>query len=177
MIDSPIKMNYLITNVILGFFISLVLHEFGHYLAARLCKIPVTEAGLGWGPKLFGIRVREVNYDLRLLPLGAYIRMDMVVLQGRPLFQQLLVLGAGVAINFALAALTWGSLFGTFNVALAVGNLLPIYQHDGWKAGMVICRRLFGGPSPVVEWTFTLGGGVLVLALLARAFISFGLFN
>src|SRR5258708_9590181 len=96
-------MTFLLTNVILGFFISLVLHEFGHYLAARLCKIPVTEAGLGWGPKLFGIRFLGVNYDLRLLPLGAHIPMDMGVLPGRPLFPQLLVLRPGLAHNFSLA--------------------------------------------------------------------------
>jgi membrane-associated protease RseP (regulator of RpoE activity) len=166
-------MNVLIVNVILGFFVSLVLHEFGHYLAARLCKIPVTQAGLGWGPKLFSVRVNEVDCNLRLLPLGAYIRMDMVVLQSRPLLQQLFVLSAGIAVNLALSALAWGTLFGALNLALAIGNLLPLYQHDGWKGCMVICRRVFGRPSPLVEWTFTLAGGLMGLAVLARAVLSF----
>ena len=166
-------MNLLITNVILSLFISLALHEFGHYLAARLCKIPVTQAGLGWGPKLLGVRVNEVDCNLRLLPLGAYIQMDMTVLQSRPLLQQLFVLGAGIVVNLALAALTWGTLFGAFNLALAIGNILPVYQHDGWKGGMVICRRIFGRPRPMVEWTFTLAGGLLGLAVLARAVLSF----
>ena len=166
-------MNLLIINVTLVFFVSLVLHEFGHYLAARLCKIPVTQAGLGWGPKLLGVRVNKVDCNLRLLPLGAYIQMDMIVLQSRPLLQQLFVLGAGIGVNLALAALTWGTLFGALNLALAIGNILPVYQHDGWKGGMVICRRIFGGPSPMVEWTFTLAGGLLGLAVLARAVLSF----
>ena len=166
-------MNLLIINVTLVFFVSLVLHEFGHYLAARLCKIPVTQAGLGWGPKLLGVRVNEVDCNLRLLPLGAYIQMDMIVLQSRPLLQQLFVLGAGIGVNLALAALTWGTLFGALNLALAIGNILPVYQHDGWKGGMVICRRIFGGPSPMVEWTFTLAGGLLGLAVLAKAVLSF----
>jgi membrane-associated protease RseP (regulator of RpoE activity) len=166
-------MSLLIINVIVSLLVSLALHEFGHFLAARLCKIPVRQAGLGWGPKLLGVRVKEVDCNLRLLPLGAYIQMDMIVLQSRPLLQQLFVLGAGIAVNLALAALTWGTLFGALNLALAIGNILPVYQHDGWKVGMVICRRIFGGPSPMVEWTFTLAGGLLGLAVLAKAVLSF----
>jgi len=166
-------MSLLIINAIVSLLVSLALHEFGHFVAARLCKIPVSQAGLGWGPKLLGVRVNEVDCNLRLLPLGAYIQMDMIVLQSRPLLQQLFVLGAGIAVNLALAALTWGTLFGTFNLALAIGNILPVYQHDGWKGGMVICRRIFGRPNPVVEWTFTLAGGLLGLAVLAKAVLSF----
>src|SRR6267378_2285893 len=166
-------MNLLIINATISLLVSLALHEFGHFVAARLCKIPVTQAGLGWGPKLLGVRVNQVDCNLRLLPLGAYIRMDMIVLQSRPLLQQLFVLGAGIVVNLALAALTWGTLFGVLNLALAIGNILPVYQHDGWKGGMVICRRIFGGPSPIVEWTFTLAGGLLGLAVLARAVLSF----
>jgi Zn-dependent protease len=166
-------MSLLIINVIVSLLVSLALHEFGHFLAARLCKIPVRQAGLGWGPKLLGVRVNEVDCNLRLLPLGAYIQMDMIVLQSRPLLQQLFVLGAGIAVNLALAALTWGTIFGALNLALAIGNILPVYQHDGWKGGMVICRRIFGGPSPMVEWTFTLAGGLLGLAVLAKAVLSF----
>jgi membrane-associated protease RseP (regulator of RpoE activity) len=166
-------MNFLIINVVVSLLVSLALHEFGHFLAARLCKIPVIQAGLGWGPKLLGVRVNKVDCNLRLLPLGAYIQMDMIVLQSRPLLQQLFVLGAGIAVNLALAALTWGTLFGAFNLALAIGNILPVYQHDGWKGGMVICRRIFGRPNPMVEWTFTLAGGLLGLAVLAKAVLSF----
>jgi regulator of sigma E protease len=166
-------MNLLITNVILSLFISLALHEFAHYLAARICKIPVTQAGLGWGPRLLSARVNKVDCHLRLLPLGAYVQMDMTVLQSRPLLQQLFVLGAGVAVNLALSGLAWGTLFGALNLALAIGNTLPLYQYDGWKVGMVISRRIFGRPNPLVEWTFTLAGGLFGLAVIALAVLSF----
>jgi Zn-dependent protease len=98
--------------------------------------------------------------------------MDMVVLQTRPLLQQLFVLGAGIGMNLALSILTWGSLFGALNLALAIGNMVPFYQLDGWKGGMVICRRMFGRPSPLVEWVLTLGGGAIALAILIRAFLN-----
>src|SRR6185295_17510958 len=103
-------------------------------------RVPVTGAGLGWGPKMFGFRAKEVDYQIRALPIGAYIKMDMSALQRRPLFQQLFVLLAGVAVNFVLSGVAWGTFFGTLNLILALGNLFPLYQQDGWKSLMVISR-------------------------------------
>ena len=166
-------MNVFVINAIVSFFAALVLHELGHYVAARLCAVPIKQVGLGWGPKVYGIRVSSVHYQLRLLPVGAYVQMDMIALQRRPLLQQLFVLGAGIGVNLVLCVLAWGSLFGTLNLALAIGNLIPLYQLDGWKSGMVIVRRMFGRPSPVAEWSLTLGGGAIALAVLMRAFLNF----
>ena len=164
-------MNVVI-NFIVSFFAALVLHELGHYFAARACAVPIKQAGFGWGPKLYSVTVRKVDCQLRLLPIGAYVQMDMAALQRRPLLQQLFVLGAGIGVNLALCALSWGSLFGALNLALAIGNLIPLYQLDGWKSGMVICRRMFGRPSPLVEWVFTLGGGAIALSMLVRGFLN-----
>lgn len=166
-------MNILIINATVSFFATLLLHELGHLFAARMCAVPIKQAGLGWGPKLYGVRVSNVDCNVRLLPVGAYVQMDMLALQRRPLLQQLFVLGAGVGVNLVLAALTWGSLFGALNLALAIGNLIPFYQLDGWKSGMVILRRMFGRPSPLVEWVLTLGGGAIALAVLIRAVLNF----
>ncbi len=165
-------MGLLAINIILSFVAALLLHEIGHLIAARVSRIPVIEAGIGWGPKLFCIRIQTIDYHLRLLPLGAYIRMDMDVLRKRPLIHQLFVLLAGIAVNLILGAITWGTFFGTFNLALALGNLLPFYQLDGWKSGIVIFRRVFRRPSPVVEWSFTIAGGLIGLTLLALGIFS-----
>jgi membrane-associated protease RseP (regulator of RpoE activity) len=165
-------MNISAFNFILSFAAALVLHELGHLLAARACRVPVTQAGFGWGPKLFGFRVKEVDYQLRALPIGAYIRMDMSTLQKRPLFQQLFVLLAGVAVNFILAGIAWGTFFGTLNLLLAVANLFPIYQQDGWKSGMVIWRRVFKRPTPLVDWSFTLSAGALGSLVVASPLFS-----
>jgi membrane-associated protease RseP (regulator of RpoE activity) len=166
-------MNTLIINATMSFFAALVLHELGHYVAARMCAVPIKQAGLGWGPKLYAVRVSKVDWQVRLFPVGAYVRMDMLALQSRPLLQQLFVLGAGVGVNLVLAVLTWGSLFGALNLALAIGNVIPFYQLDGWKSGMVILRRMFGRQSPLAEWILTLGGGAIALAVLIRAVINF----
>jgi len=165
-------MNFLAVNAIVSFVVALVLHELGHYFAARMCGVPIKQAGFGWGPKIYGVKVSTVDCQLRLFPVGAYVQMDISALQRRPLLQQLFVLGAGIGVNLVLCVLTWGSLFGAFNLALAIGNLIPVYQLDGWKSGMVICRKLFGRPSPLVEWMLTLGGGAIGLAVFVRAFLN-----
>lgn len=165
-------MNTFAINAIVSFIAALVLHELGHYFAARVCGVPIKQMGFGWGPKLFGVRVNNVDCQLRLVPAGAYVQMDMAALQRRPLLQQLFVLGAGIGVNLVLCALSWGSLFGALNLALAIGNLIPLYQLDGWKSGMVICRKMFGRPSPLVEWVLTLGGGAITLSVLMRAFLN-----
>ena len=166
-------MDLFVVNVTVSLLAAIVLHEMGHFFAARLCAVPVKQAGFGWGPKLYGVRLNQVDYQVRLLPIGAYIQMDMLALQRRPLLQQLFVLGAGIGVNLTLAVIAWGTLFGVLNLALAVGNLVPLYQLDGWKSGMVICRKMFGRPSPLVEWIMTLGGGAIALAVLIRALLSF----
>ena len=163
-------MNVSLLNGLLSLTAALVLHELGHFFAARVCKVRISQAGFGWGPKLFGFRVNGVEYQLRLLPLGAYVRMDMSALQQRPLLDQLFVLLAGIGVNFILAAVTWGSFFATLNLVLALGNLFPLYQQDGWKSGMVIFRRAFKRRSPLVEWSFTLSPALVGLFLLIRVF-------
>jgi len=93
----------------------------------------------------------------------------MVGLQKRSLGQQLFVLFAGIAVNIIFAVLAWGTLFGAFNLALAIGNLLPVYQQDGWKMGVIISRRAFGRSSPLVEWSLTISGALIGTALVLRA--------
>jgi len=160
-------------NVILSFVVALVVHELGHLLAARACKISVTQAGFGWGPRLYYRSVNSVDCYLRLLPIGAYIRMDMGALQKRALPQQLFVLLAGIAVNLMFAGVSWGTIFGSVNLALALGNLLPLYQQDGWKGGMLICRRAIGRRSPILEWGFTISGAAMSIFLLAVGVITF----
>src|SRR6266496_5896611 len=102
-----------LTNFVLSFIVALVLHELGHFLAARACQISVTQVGFGWGPQLYRLRLGNVDYHLRLFPVGAYIRMDMAGLQKRGLTQQLFVLLAGIGVNLILAVLAWGTFFGS----------------------------------------------------------------
>ena len=157
----------MLVSYLFGFFVALLIHELGHLLAARVCHVTATEFGLGWGRKLFGFYFGGIEYKLHALPVGAYVRLDMLELQRRSLSRQILVLLAGIIVNLVAAALTMGTAFGTMNLLLAATNLLPLYQQDGWKCGMVMLRALLRRKSMVVEWTFTIAGSAVSLALIA----------
>lgn len=155
------------------FLLALLLHEAGHLLAARACNVTVTEFGLGWGRKLFGFRWRGVDCGVRLLPVGAYVRFDLNELQERPLGQQVLILLAGIVVNLVAASATNGTPFSAMNFLLAASNILPLYQQDGWKCGMVMLRSIMQRKSALVEWTFTIAGSALSIALFAALFVRF----
>lgn len=155
----------MLLTYVLSFALAMLIHELGHLVAARLCGVPAPELGLGWGPKLVGFRLGGVEFKLHALPVGAYVRLDVKELQRRPLTQQTFVLLAGIFVNLAAAMCTPGTWFSLMNYVLAATNLLPLYQQDGWKCGMVLLRALLARRSAVVEWTFTVAGGLLSVAV------------
>jgi membrane-associated protease RseP (regulator of RpoE activity) len=163
----------MLLSYVLQFALTMFIHELGHLAAARLCRVPAPELGLGWGPKLLGRTIGGVEFKLHALPFGAYVRLDMRALQARPLGQQVFVLLAGVLVNLAAAGATQGTWFSIMNLLLAASNLLPLYQQDGWKCGMVMLRALLERRSPVVEWTFTVAGGVVSLAACASLAVRY----
>ncbi len=61
--------------VVAGLLVSIVLHEFGHYLTAKQAGMKVTEFFIGFGPKLFSFTRGETEYGVKPLPLGAYVRI------------------------------------------------------------------------------------------------------
>lgn len=67
---------YPILIAILFFELIIIIHEGGHFFAARLMKIKVNEFSVGMGPKLFQIKGRETKYTLRLILFGGYCSME-----------------------------------------------------------------------------------------------------
>lgn len=59
---------------ILGFLV--FIHEGGHFLVAKLCKIKVNEFAIGFGPTIWKKQGRETKYALRLIPLGGFVNME-----------------------------------------------------------------------------------------------------
>lgn len=58
------------------FLVLIVIHEFGHFLAAKLMKVRVNEFAVGFGPKLFSRQKGETKYSVNLIPLGGYCAME-----------------------------------------------------------------------------------------------------
>ncbi|HUS11073.1 MAG TPA: site-2 protease family protein [Pyrinomonadaceae bacterium] len=157
----------LISSIIIATTVAMIVHELGHLVAARSCKVACSELGLGFGPMLFGFRLGTTRFNLRALPLGSFVRLDGTALKAKSARQQLFVHLGGILFNVIVGCLTYGTVFGWVNLVLAAGNLLPLYQHDGWKCGLVIMRRLMPRKSQPVERAFTFSGGFVSVAIVA----------
>ena len=60
---------------VIGLLISIFLHEVGHFVTARRSSMLVTQFFMGFGPRVWSIRRNEVEYGIRALPLGAFVRI------------------------------------------------------------------------------------------------------
>ena len=65
-----------IIYTILIFGLIIFIHELGHFIVARLCKVKVNEFSLGMGPAILKIQPKDTLYALRLLPIGGYVAME-----------------------------------------------------------------------------------------------------
>jgi membrane-associated protease RseP (regulator of RpoE activity) len=147
--------------------LALIVHELGHLAAAGRCNVPASELGLGFGPRLCGFRLGRIAFNLRLLPLGSFVRLDGNALAERSVPEQLLVHLGGIIFNLIVALAAHGTIFGWINLLVALANLLPLYQHDGWKCGVVMVRALLQKKSQPVEWVFTFSGGFVSLIIIS----------
>ena len=53
----------------------IVVHEGGHFIVAKLCRVRVEAFSIGFGPRLFGFTIGETEYKVCLLPLGGFVKM------------------------------------------------------------------------------------------------------
>ena len=145
--------------------LAMMVHELGHLLAARSCNVGASELGLGMGPRLGGFRLAGIQFNLRALPIGSFVMLDGTALKEKSVRAQLLVHLGGVIFNIVAGLFTYGTTFGWLNLLLAAGNVLPLYQHDGWKCGVVIMRALLRRKSEPAERVFTFSGGFVSLLI------------
>jgi regulator of sigma E protease len=59
--------------VVLG--VMIVVHEWGHFIVARMCGVRVDVFSLGMGPRIWGYRRGPTDYRISILPIGGYVRM------------------------------------------------------------------------------------------------------
>lgn len=101
---------YPILIAILFFELIIVVHEAGHFIAARLMKIKVNEFSIGMGPKLFQFKRKNTKYTLRLILFGGYCSMegensesdDENAFAKKKVWQRVFVVVAGAIMNLIL---------------------------------------------------------------------------
>ncbi|HBK59398.1 MAG TPA: RIP metalloprotease RseP [Firmicutes bacterium] len=112
-----------------------LVHELGHFGAARLCGVRVYEFAFGFGPRLFARQVGQTLYAVRALPLGGMCRLagmddselaeeqadpdDPASFVNRPFWQRILIVAAGPLMNFVLAVAILTGLFSAYGVPMA----------------------------------------------------------
>lgn len=129
--------------VVLG--VLILVHEFGHYVVARIINVKVLKFSLGFGPKIFGIKGKETEYLISAVPLGGYVKLygeeseDEVLeeperaFSRQTPFKKIAIVVAGPVFNFFFAILIFilFNLFGFQTLSNIVGDV-----KDGYPAKM-----------------------------------------
>jgi len=121
---------------VLGLLVSVFLHEVGHFVTARLTGMKVTQFSMGFGPRLATWQRGEVEYGIRALPLGAYVRiigmnnLDPVepgeehrAYRTKSFPRRLLVITAGSAMHAIIALALFAGVYTTAGRWGEVGTL------------------------------------------------------
>jgi regulator of sigma E protease len=97
---------------VLMFSLLVLVHETGHYLAAKRAGVKVEEFGLGLPPRIWGKRHNGTIWSINLIPFGGFVRLkgedgqhahDKDSMVGKGYGDRLLIISAGVLMNFASA--------------------------------------------------------------------------
>jgi regulator of sigma E protease len=113
-------MSWVLT--LLGFMALIVLHEFGHFIAAKAVGMRVERFSLFFPPRIWGVRRGETEYMIGAIPAGGYVKITGMspreeippevahrAYYRQPVWKRLVVIGAGPAMNVLVAfAVLWG---------------------------------------------------------------------
>lgn len=147
-----------IAAALLMFTAIVVIHEFGHFVIARLFKVGVPVFSVGMGPRAFGVRWGDTDYRVSWFPLGGYCQMagadpfgeedpDAYVdpdedFMGKPVWQRLLIMVAGPGFNLALPVLIFGAMLmiGAERGDAVIGSVVP--ESPAAVAGLQLDDRI-----------------------------------
>jgi regulator of sigma E protease len=158
----------------LGFILLIVLHEGGHFVAAKAVGMRVERFSLFFGKPLVSVRRGETEYGIGPIPLGGYVRITGMnpheelapevaprAYYRQPVWKRIVVISAGPAVNVALAfAILWGLL-------LANGQAVSTQRVDATGLGQPAARYLQPGDR-IVSVDGAHGSPEAIAAAVAR---------
>ncbi len=126
-----------------GFLITIgllvVIHEFGHYVFARIFNVKVLTFSVGFGPKILKWQGKHNEWCISIIPLGGYVKMlderespvthdkKDLAYNNKPAYQKLLIAFAGPLFNilFAFLAYYLMGIYGVYNLKPTIASLNP----------------------------------------------------
>ena len=127
--------------IIAALTVMIFLHELGHYVAAKWSGMKVTEFFLFFGPKLWSFRRGETEYGIKLIPVGAYVRIigmnnldecppedEARTYRQQSFPKRLLTVSAGSLMHFLQAFVLFLVVFGWIGV--------PAYTDEAERLGV-----------------------------------------
>jgi regulator of sigma E protease len=117
-----INFLYAVVSMVVVLGIMIVVHELGHFLAAKFFGVRVETFSVGFGKRLLGFRRGDTDYRISVLPLGGYVKMagenpmesrtgDPGEFMSHPRWQRLIIGLAGPAMNILLAVVLLTGVF------------------------------------------------------------------
>lgn len=143
-------------TVVIVFTALVVIHEFGHFLFARLAGIKVEEFAVGMGPKVWGMKGKETLFSVRAFPLGGFCKMlgedesntDPRAFNNKPVWRRILVILFGPIMNLILAIFIFSMVFAPITV---ISQLTP--DAPAIEAGIKAGERIVSiAGKPINRW-------------------------
>jgi membrane-associated protease RseP (regulator of RpoE activity) len=155
--------------VVTALVVMIFLHELGHFLTAKWTGMKVTEFFLFFGPKIWSFKRGETEYGIKMIPLGAYVRiigMSNIDAQVSPedeprtyrqqsFPKRLLVVSAGSLMHLLQAFVLFAVVFSVLGV----------------PGGDLLAERLGGPAVPEEDWTV---GNIVIGSAAERAGLRVG---
>ena len=125
----------LLVKIVIGlaaFTVLVVVHEWGHFILARLSGIGVEEFAIGMGPKLYYRKGKRTDFSVRALPIGGFCRMrgeeensaEPDAFNNRPIRGRFATILAGAIMNLILAILLFSFVYSTTN-EIFINGVVP----------------------------------------------------
>ena len=158
---------YAIVAAIIGLGVLIIIHEFGHFLFAKLAGVGVLTFSVGFGPKLWVKKKGETEYALSAFPLGGYVKMvgedpDEEVqpadiaksFSHKTLWQRIAIVAAGPGFNLLLAVLLLMIVFVFYGVPVLSTQVGAVEAGSpAERAGLAKGDRIVAvNGQPVTEW-------------------------
>ncbi len=135
----------MITLIASIFVFSLVIlvHEFGHFKAAKSVGIAVEEFAIGMGPIIYKKEKNDTIYSIRLFPIGGFVKMEgeeedinsTTSFSSKTVWQRFKVIAAGPLMNFVLAVVIYIIISAVFGVMGSTVDII-LEESELYKAGV-----------------------------------------